>query len=62
LHKIICILHGSIELNEHTERVVRSFWNFSPVGVGASKVEKSYPLARMIARITVAGSPFERKK
>jgi len=36
--------------------------NFSPVGVGASKVEKSYPLAKMIARITAAGSPFELKR
>jgi fructose 1,6-bisphosphate aldolase/phosphatase len=32
--------------------------NFSPVGVGASKVEKSYPLAKMIARITAPDSPF----
>jgi fructose 1,6-bisphosphate aldolase/phosphatase len=32
--------------------------NFSPVGVGVSKVEKSYPLAKMIARITAPESPF----
>jgi hypothetical protein len=25
-------------------------------------VEKSYPLAKMIARITAAGSPFEAKQ
>jgi hypothetical protein len=36
--------------------------NFSPVGVGASKVEKSYPLAKMIARITASGSPYELKR
>jgi hypothetical protein len=36
--------------------------NFSPVGVGASKVEKSYPLAKMIARITAPGSVFEAKR
>jgi fructose 1,6-bisphosphate aldolase/phosphatase len=35
--------------------------NFAPVGVGASKVEKSYPLAKMIARITASGSPYELK-
>jgi fructose 1,6-bisphosphate aldolase/phosphatase len=35
--------------------------NFSPVGVGASKVEKSYPLAKMIARITAPDSPFAVK-
>jgi hypothetical protein len=29
--------------------------------VGVSKVEKSYPLAKMIARITAAGSPYEAK-
>lgn len=33
--------------------------NFSPVGVGASKVEPSYPLARMIARVIAEGSPYE---
>jgi fructose 1,6-bisphosphatase len=36
--------------------------NFSPVGVGASKVEQSYPLAKMIARITAKGSPYEAKR
>jgi fructose 1,6-bisphosphatase len=36
--------------------------NFSPVGVGASKVEQSYPLAKMIARITAKGSPYESKR
>jgi fructose 1,6-bisphosphate aldolase/phosphatase len=36
--------------------------NFSPVGVGVSKVEKSYPLAKMIARITAPGSPYEAKR
>jgi fructose 1,6-bisphosphate aldolase/phosphatase len=36
--------------------------NFSPVGVGVSKVEKSYPLAKMVARITAPGSPFELKE
>jgi fructose 1,6-bisphosphate aldolase/phosphatase len=35
--------------------------NFSPVGVGASKVEKSYPLAKMIARITASGSQYAVK-
>jgi fructose 1,6-bisphosphate aldolase/phosphatase len=35
--------------------------NFSPVGVGVSKVEKSYPLAKMIASITSPDSPFAVK-
>jgi fructose 1,6-bisphosphatase len=48
-------------------RLNKTIWdahggNFSPVGVGASKVEKSYPLAKMIARITASGSPFELKR
>jgi fructose 1,6-bisphosphate aldolase/phosphatase len=47
-------------------RLNKAIWdahggNFSPVGVGVSKVEKSYPLAKMVARITAAGSPFELK-
>jgi fructose 1,6-bisphosphatase len=52
------------EARDRAFRVNKSIWdahggNFSPVGVGASKVEKSYPLAKMIARITAPGSPFE---
>ncbi len=52
------------EARERAFRLNRAIWdahggNFSPVGVGASKVEKSYPLAKMIARITAPGSPFE---
>jgi hypothetical protein len=31
------------------------------VGVGVSKVEQSYPLAKMIARITAPGSPFSKR-
>src|SRR5262249_19468829 len=34
--------------------------NFSPVGV--AKVEKSYPLAELIARITAPGSPYEARR
>src|SRR5262249_32507731 len=54
------------EARERAYRLNKAIWdahggNFSPVGVGASKVEKSYPLAKMIARITAAGSPFELK-
>jgi fructose 1,6-bisphosphate aldolase/phosphatase len=52
------------EARERAYRMNKGIWdahggNFSPVGVGASKVEKSYPLAKMIARITAPGSPFE---
>ena len=32
--------------------------NFTPVGVGADKVEQSYPLAKTIARITAPDSQF----
>jgi fructose 1,6-bisphosphate aldolase/phosphatase len=52
------------EARERAYQLNKAIWdahggNFSPVGVGVSKVEKSYPLAKMIARITAAGSPFE---
>jgi fructose 1,6-bisphosphate aldolase/phosphatase len=52
------------EARERAYSLNKAIWdshggNFSPVGVGASKVEKSYPLAKMIARITALGSPFE---
>jgi fructose 1,6-bisphosphate aldolase/phosphatase len=55
------------EARERAYRLNKTIWdahggNFSPVGVGASKVEKSYPLAKMIARITAPGSPFESKR
>jgi fructose 1,6-bisphosphatase len=55
------------EARERAYRLNKAIWdahggNFSPVGVGASKVEKSYPLAKMIARITAPGSPYERKE
>jgi fructose 1,6-bisphosphate aldolase/phosphatase len=54
------------EARERAYRLNKAIWdahggNFSPVGVGASKVEKSYPLAKMIARITGPASPFEVK-
>jgi fructose 1,6-bisphosphatase len=54
------------EARERAYRVNKAIWdahggNFSPVGVGVSKVEKSYPLAKMIARITAPGSPFAVK-
>jgi fructose 1,6-bisphosphate aldolase/phosphatase len=54
------------EARERAYRLNKAIWdahggNFSPVGVGASKVEKSYPLAKMIARITAPGSPFEAR-
>jgi hypothetical protein len=47
-------------------RIDKSIWdahvgNFSQVGVGVSKVEKSYPPAKMIARITAPGAPYEVK-
>jgi fructose 1,6-bisphosphate aldolase/phosphatase len=55
------------EARERGYRLNKAIWdahggNFSPVGVGVSKVEKSYPLAKMIARITAPGSPFEMKR
>jgi fructose 1,6-bisphosphate aldolase/phosphatase len=55
------------EARERAYRMNKAIWdahggNFSPVGVGASKVEKSYPLAKMIARITAPGSPYEAKR
>jgi hypothetical protein len=48
-------------------RLNKTIWdahggNFSPVGVGVSNVEKSYPLAQMIARITAPGSPIDLKR
>jgi fructose 1,6-bisphosphate aldolase/phosphatase len=54
------------EARDRAFRLNKAIWdahggNFSPVGVGASKVEKSYPLAKMIARITAPGSPYEAK-
>jgi fructose 1,6-bisphosphatase len=36
--------------------------NFIPVGVGASKVEQSYPLAKTLARITAPESKFISKR
>jgi fructose 1,6-bisphosphate aldolase/phosphatase len=55
------------EARERAYRLNKTIWdahggNFSPVGVGVSKVEKSYPLAKMIARIIAPGSPFEFKR
>jgi fructose 1,6-bisphosphate aldolase/phosphatase len=55
------------EARERAYRLNKAIWdahggNFSPVGVGASKVEKSYPLAKMIARITAPGSAYESKR
>jgi fructose 1,6-bisphosphate aldolase/phosphatase len=55
------------EARERASRVNKAIWdahggNFSPVGVGASKVEQSYPLAKMIARIIAKGSPYEAKR
>jgi fructose 1,6-bisphosphate aldolase/phosphatase len=52
------------EARDRAFRLNKAIWdahggNFSPVGVGVSKVEKSYPLAKMIARITAPGSPYE---
>ena len=54
------------EARDRAFRLNKAIWdahggNFSPVGVGVSKVEKSYPLAKMIARITAAGSPYQAK-
>ncbi len=55
------------EARDRAFRLNKAIWdahggNFSPVGVGASKVEQSYPLAKMIARITAAGSPYESRR
>src|SRR5262249_47381365 len=55
------------EARERAYRLNKAIWdahggNFSPVGVGVSKVEKSYPLAKMIARITSPDSPFAVKR
>jgi fructose 1,6-bisphosphate aldolase/phosphatase len=55
------------EARERASRLNKAIWdahggNFSPVGVGASKVEQSYPLAKMIARIIARGSPYESKR
>jgi len=55
------------EARDRASRLNKAIWdahggNFSPVGVGASKVEQSYPLAKMIARITAKGSPYESKR
>jgi fructose 1,6-bisphosphate aldolase/phosphatase len=55
------------EARERASRINKAIWdahggNFSPVGVGASKVEQSYPLAKMIARIIAKGSPYEAKR
>jgi fructose 1,6-bisphosphate aldolase/phosphatase len=54
------------EARDRAYRLNKAIWdahggNFSPVGVGVSKVEKSYPLAKMIARIIAPGSVYERK-
>ena len=48
---------------ERAYRVNKAIWdaqggNFIPVGVGASKVESSYPLAKTLARITRPDSEF----
>jgi fructose 1,6-bisphosphate aldolase/phosphatase len=55
------------EARDRASRLNKAIWdahggNFSPVGVGASKVEQSYPLAKMIAKIIAPGSPFESKR
>src|SRR5262249_39478634 len=55
------------EARDRASRLNKAIWdahggNFSPVGVGASKVEQSYPLAKMIARIVAKGSPYESKR
>jgi len=55
------------EARDRAFRLNKTIWdahggNFSPVGVGASKVEQSYPLAKMIARITAPGSPYHAKQ
>jgi fructose 1,6-bisphosphate aldolase/phosphatase len=55
------------EARDRASHLNKAIWdahggNFSPVGVGASKVEQSYPLAKMIARITAKRSPYEAKR
>ncbi len=55
------------ESRDRASRLNKAIWdahggNFGPVGVGASKVEQSYPLAKMIARIVAKGSPYESKR
>jgi fructose 1,6-bisphosphate aldolase/phosphatase len=55
------------EARDRASRLNKAIWdahggNFGPVGVGASKVEQSYPLAKMIARIVAKGSPYESKR
>lgn len=55
------------EARDRASRLNKAIWdahggNFGPVGVGASKVEQSYPLAKMIARIIAKGSPYESKR
>jgi fructose 1,6-bisphosphate aldolase/phosphatase len=55
------------EARDRAFRLNKTIWdshggNFSPVGVGASKVEQSYPLAKMIQRITAPSSPFESRR
>lgn len=55
------------EARARAHRLNKAIWdahgdNFVPVGVGASKVEASYPLAKMIRRITAPGSPYEAKR
>jgi fructose 1,6-bisphosphatase len=55
------------EARDRASRLNKEIWdahggNFSPVGVGASKVEQSYPLAKMIAAITGKDSPFVSKR
>lgn len=51
------------EARERAYRLNKAIWdaqggNFIPVGVGASKVEQSYPLAKTLARITAPDSKF----
>ena len=36
--------------------------NFTPVGVGAAKVEQSYPLAKTLSRITASDSPYASRR
>jgi fructose 1,6-bisphosphate aldolase/phosphatase len=55
------------EARDRASRLNKAIWdahggNFAPVGVGASKVEQSYPLAKMIARIIAKGSQYEAKR
>jgi fructose 1,6-bisphosphate aldolase/phosphatase len=55
------------EARERALTLNRAIWdahggNFAPVGVGASKVEQSYPLAKMIARIVAPDSPYASRR